>query len=156
MLWKDYKMMQFMRMGIYDFSDIAYDTFLMNGHPTNSPFLKKVNVGDTVRLRVIGASANTFFKVKIPGSTLNMVHVQGNDVKPHPVKDFFIGPGETYDVLVKIQENKPYIIYAESFDKVGQALGALVTDPNQKINFSKVTPFPEPKPATRTKMKNEK
>ena len=156
MLWKDYKMMQFMRMGIYDFSDIAYDTFLMNGHPTNSPFLKKVNVGDTVRLRVIGASANTFFKVKIPGSTLNMVHVQGNDVKPHPVKDFFIGPGETYDVLVKIQENKPYIIYAESFDKVGQALGALVTNPNQKINFSKVTPFPEPKPATRTKMKNEK
>ncbi|WP_133128593.1 multicopper oxidase domain-containing protein [Legionella nagasakiensis] len=155
-LWMDYKMMQFMRMGIFDLSDIAYDAFLMNGHPANHPWVKKVKVGDVVRLRFVGAGANSFFKVKIPGSAMQMVHIQGNDVIPYPVKDFFIGPGETNDVLVKIKKDQPYIIYAESFDKVGKAIGALVTSSNQHIPFEKVKPFPDPKPATRTKMKNEK
>lgn len=155
-LWMDYKMMQFMRMGIFDLSDIAYDAFLMNGHPAQRPWTKKVKVGDVVRLRFVGAGANSFFKVKIPGNTMQMVHIQGNDVIPYPVKDFFIGPGETNDVLVKIKKDQPYIIYAESFDKVGKALGALVTSSNQHIPFEKVKPFPDPKPATRTKMKNEK
>ncbi len=155
-LWMDYKMMQFMRMGIFDLSDIAYDAFLMNGHPAHRPWTRQVKVGDVVRLRFVGASANSFFRVKIPGSTMQMVHIQGNDIVPYPVKDFFIGPGETNDVLVKIEKDKPYIIYAESFDKVGKAIGALVTDPNQSVPYTNIKPFPEPKPATRTKMKNEK
>jgi FtsP/CotA-like multicopper oxidase with cupredoxin domain len=155
-LWMDYKMMQFMRMGIYDLSDVAYDAFLMNGHPTQRPWKRQVKVGDVVRLRFIGAGANSFFRVKIPGSTMNMVHIQGNDVVPYTVKDFLIGPGETNDVLVNIKKNQPYIIYAESFDKVGKALGVLVTASNQIVPFKQVKPFAEPKPATRTKMKNEK
>ena len=155
-LWMDYKMMQMMRMGIFDFSDVAYDTFLMNGHPTSRPWTRQVKVGDVVRLRFIGAPANTFFNVKIPGTTMQMVHVQGNDVVPYTVKNFFIGPGETYDVLVKIKQKKPYIIYAESFDKVGRALGALITTPNQVVPYATVEPFPDPKPTTRGKMKNEK
>ena len=152
----DYKMMQLMRMSIFDLSDIAYDTFLMNGNPSNRPWTRHVKVGDVVRLRFIGAASNTFFRVKIPDSTLEMVHVQGNDVVPYSVKDFFIGPGETNDVLVRIKNNKPYIIYAESFDKVGKVLGALITSPNQDIPYEKIKPFPEPKPSTRVKMKNEK
>ncbi len=155
-LWMDYKMMQYMRMSIFDLSDVAYDTFLMNGHPTSRPWTRQVKIGDVVRLRFIGAPANTFFRVKIPGSTMQMVHVQGNDVVPYPIEDFFIGPGETNDVLVKIEQNKPYIIYAESFDKVGKALGALITNPNQPIPYEQVKPFPDPKPVTRGKMKNEK
>ncbi|QBR84798.1 copper oxidase [Legionella israelensis] len=155
-LWMDYKMMQMMRMGIFDLSDVAYDTFLMNGHPTSRPWTRQVKVGDVIRLRFIGAPANTFFNVKIPGSFMQMVHVQGNDVVPYSIKEFFIGPGETYDVLVKIEQDKPYIIYAESFDKVGKALGALITRPNQPIPYERVKPFPEPKPVTRDKMKNEK
>ncbi|KTC69025.1 multicopper oxidase [Legionella birminghamensis] len=152
----DYKMMQYMRMGIFDLSDIAYDTFLMNGHPTSRPWTRQVKVGDVVRLRFVGAGANTFFRVKIPGATMKMVHVQGNDVVPYPVKDFFIGPGETNDILVKIEQNKPYIIYAQSFDKVGKALGALITNASQPVLYAEVKPFPDPKPTTRGKMKNEK
>jgi len=59
----DCKMVQLMRMGIFDFSDIAYDLFLMNGHPHSKPWTQKVQVGDVVRLRFIGASANTFFHI---------------------------------------------------------------------------------------------
>jgi CopA family copper-resistance protein len=148
----DYKMMQQMRMGIYDISDVAYDAFLLNGHPKSSPWTASVIIGDVVRLRFIGAGGSTIFHVKIPDTTMQMVHVQGNDVKPYAIKDFTIAPGETYDVLVKIQKNDPYIIYAESRDTVGAAYGALITAPHQFVNYKQVTPFPEPLPVTREMM----
>jgi FtsP/CotA-like multicopper oxidase with cupredoxin domain/uncharacterized protein involved in copper resistance len=73
-------------------------------------------------------------------------------VQPYPIKDFTIAPGETYDVLVKIEKNKPYIIYAESSDTVGAAYGALITAANQQVNYNKVAPFPEPLPVTQEMM----
>lgn len=148
----DYKMMQQMRMSFYDYSDVAYDAFLLNGQTKCKPWTGLVKVGDVVRLRFIGAGASTIFKVKIPDANMQMVHVQGNDVQPYPIKDFTIAPGETYDVLVKIEKNKPYIIYAESSDTVGVAYGALITDANQKVNYNKVAPFPEPIPVTQEMM----
>lgn len=148
----DYKMMQQMRMSIYDISDVAYDAFLLNGQSKNSPWTAPVKMGDVVRLRFIGAGGSTIFHVKIPGTTMQMVHIDGNDVVPYTVSDFTIAPGETYDVLVNIQKNKPYIIYAESIDTVGAALGALTTSPHQFVNYKSVAPFPLPLPVTRTMM----
>lgn len=85
---------------------------------------------------------------------MEMIHVQGNDVQPYRINDFYIAPGETYDVLVKIQKNRPYIIYAESIDTLGKAYGALITKPNQVDNYKQVKPFPEPSPVTREMMHN--
>jgi CopA family copper-resistance protein len=148
----DYKMMQDMRMSLYDFSDVAYDAFLLNGHSKCKPWTASVKIGDVVRLRFIGAGASTIFHVKIPDVKMKMVHVQGNDVKPYLIDNFTISPGETYDILVKIEKDKPYIIYAESIDTSGAAYGALITRPNQKINYKDVTPFTEPLPVTREMM----
>lgn len=147
----DYKMMQKMRMSIYDISDVAYDTFLLNGTTKSNPWTAKVTVGDVVRLRFIGASGSSIFHVKIPGTTMKVVHVDGNDVEPYIVEDFTIAPGETYDVLVKIKKNDPYIIYAESTDTVGAAYGALTTS-SKPINYNEVKPFPEPLPVTQEMM----
>ncbi len=148
----DYKMMQQMRMSIYDISDVAYDAFLLNGKPASSPWIAPVKVGDVVRLRFIGAGGSSIFHVKIPNASMQMVHVEGNDVVPYAVKDFKVSPGETYDVLLKITKNSPYIIYAESMDTVGAARGALVTNLHQMANYNSVTPFPEPLPVTREMM----
>jgi CopA family copper-resistance protein len=150
----DYKMMQQMRMSIYDFSDVAYDAYLLNGQTKMHPWTAPVKVGDVVRLRFIGAMGSTIYRVKISGTTMKMVHVQGNDVKPKDIQNFDIASGETYDVLVKIQKNKPYIIYAESLDTRGKAYGALVTDLRQPIPYQAVEPFPEPKPVSRVMMDN--
>lgn len=150
----DYKMMQRMRMSIYDLSDVAYDAYLLNGQPKSCPWTAPVRVGDIVRLRFIGAAGSTIYRVKIPGEKMQMVHVDGNDVEPHLIDDFSIAPGETYDVLVKIRKNMPYIIYAESIDTLGKAYGALVTDSEKCIAFDEVVPFPEPEPVTRTMMSN--
>ncbi|OYK80462.1 copper oxidase [Coxiella burnetii] len=150
----DYKMMQKMRMSIYDISDVAYDAYLLNGQTKAHSWTAPVKIGDVVRLRFIGAAASTVYRVKIANAKMEMVHVQGNDVKPHVIDHFTIAPGETYDVLVKIQKNQPYIIYAESIDTRGKAYGALITDPKQPIPYNEVIPFPEPLPVTREMMAN--
>ena len=155
-LWMDYKMMQHMRMGIFDISDVAYDAFLLNGHPIQNPWTAPVKVGDVVRLRFIDSGGNSFFRIKMPDAKMTMVHVQGNDVQPYPVKEFLMGPGETNDVLVRIEKNQPYIIYAESADTLGKIYGALLPDTIDPVPFEKVKPFPKPLPVTREKMKNER
>jgi CopA family copper-resistance protein len=142
----DYDMMQNMRMSIYDISDVAYDAFLLNGHPKTNPWTAPVQVGDTVRLRFIGAGGSTIFHVKIPGTSMEVVHIQGHDVTPYSVENFTIAPGETTDVLVKIEEDCPYIIYAESSDSLGAAFGALLTHPQQQVDIQTVEPFPTPQP----------
>lgn len=83
---------------------------------------------------------------------MTMVHVEGNDVVPYEINDFTIAPGETYDVLIKIKNNSPYIIYAEAQNTLGAAYGALISTPNQFVNFKQVSKFPEPLPVTRKMM----
>jgi CopA family copper-resistance protein len=148
----DYKMMQQMRMSIYDISDVAYDAFLLNGHSNAHPWTAPVKEGDVVRLRFINAGASTIFNVKIPHTTMKMVQVDGNDVKPYTLNNFSIAPAETYDILIKIQKNSPYIIYAESADTSGKAYGALLTEPKQHVGYQYVTPFPIPEPSSRQMM----
>ncbi|MBX9785738.1 MAG: multicopper oxidase domain-containing protein [Alphaproteobacteria bacterium] len=142
----NYLMMQDMRMSIYDISDVAYDAFLLNGHPKTNPWTAPVKIGDTVRLRFIGAGGSTIFHVKIPGTSMEVIHIQGHDVEPYSVTDFTIAPGETTDVLVKIENDNPYIIYAESSDTLGAAYGALLTYPNQEVDYRTVEPFSTPEP----------
>ena len=150
----DYKMMQQMRMSIYDFSDVAYDAFLLNGKPNSHPWTSKVKVGDVVRLRFIDAGAGTNFNVKLPGYEMQVIQVEGNDVKPYKAKHFFITPGETLDVLIKIKKNNTAIIYAESADTVGAAIGALITSSNQMVDYKNIKPFTEPLPVTQEMMSN--
>lgn len=150
----DYKMMQQMRMSIYDLSDVAYDAYLLNGHTKDCPWTAPVIIGDVVRLRFIGAAGSTIYRVKIPETKMKVVHIQGNDVMPYEVDDFAIAPGETIDVLVTINKDKPYIIYAESIDTRGVAVAGLITNPDQQIDYCAIPPFPEPKPVTRDMMEN--
>lgn len=141
-----YQMMETMRMSPYDISDVAYDAFLMNGHNNANPWKGVVKVGDSVRLRIINGSASSYFRIKIPGISLKIISVDGNDIVPYTASDIFLGPGETYDVWVKITQVSPCIIYAQSPDLTGAALGALVTSPQQAVDFTQVKSFPEPKP----------
>ncbi len=147
---KAYKTMQFSRMSPYDLSDVAYDAFLINGHSNRNPWTGLVKVGDIVRLRFIGSGASTFFNIKIPGEKLKVVNVDGNDVRPYLTDKLNIGPGETFDILLKIKRKKPYLIYAESIDTVGAAHGALLTSRKQHPDFEHIKPFPEPRPRIMT------
>ncbi|MGL5742410.1 MAG: multicopper oxidase domain-containing protein [Legionella sp.] len=144
--------MQQIRMGIYDISDVAYNAFLLNGHTQTTPWTRSVNVGDVIRLRFINAGSGTIFRIKIPNTVMQVVHVDGNDIRPYSTNELLLSPAYTYDVLVKIEKDHPYIIYAESKDKVGFVYGALKTRPNQVVDYKRIEPFPEPIPVTREMM----
>lgn len=151
-LWDDYRMMQHMRMSIYDISDVAYDAFLLNGHTDAKPWMARVRVGDTVRLRFIGAMGSTIYHIKIPNQSMQLVNVEGNNVKPINLDELTLAPGETYDVLLSVTKDQPIYVYAESADQVGSVAGVLLTSPKQVPDIHSIAPFPEPKPATRAMM----
>lgn len=116
-----------------DYNDVDYDAFLLNGKTSKNPWQQKVNVGDIARIRFIGAGASTIFRVKIPNQVMQVINVQGNSVQPYECNDFFLAPGETLDILLKIQQDIPYLIYAEAIDQSGYVYGALVD--TKKINI---------------------
>jgi FtsP/CotA-like multicopper oxidase with cupredoxin domain len=147
-IFDQYLKMQKSRMGLYDISDIAYNVFLMNGRTKTNPWKGNVSLGDRVRLRFIGAGASTIFNVKTVGADMTLIQADGSNVRPHRIKSFSIAPGETYDVLLNVKTRTPKIIYAESIDKIGAVVGALVLKENEPVHFNQVQPFKDPSPVT--------
>ncbi|MFA6687740.1 MAG: multicopper oxidase domain-containing protein, partial [Desulfuromonas sp.] len=86
------------------------------------------NPGETIRLRFINAAAMSTFDVRIPGLDMDVVMVDGKAVRPVPVHEFRIGVAETYDVLVRPREDKPFTLFAESLDRSGYARGTLAPE----------------------------
>lgn len=82
-----------------DISDIAYDRFLVNGRPktelTAAP-------GETIRLRIVNASASTYFYLNFAGSDMRVVSADGIDVEPAQMDRLLMAVAETYDLLVTI------------------------------------------------------
>lgn len=142
----NYQMMQTMRMSLYDLSDIAYDAFLLNGHSSKQPWVAQVNPNQPIRLHLINASGSTLFRIKIPGITLKIVQAQGNAIVPLQRESLNLAPGETVDVLLTLPEPRTYWIYAESLDKVGSVIGALLPQGQTLTSPPVIAPFSEPQP----------
>lgn len=119
-----------MRMKPTDLADLSAETltYLMNGVTPNGNSTKLFSPGERVRLRVINGSGNTFFDLRIPELPMTVVQVDGIDVEPITVDEFRLGPGETYDVIVRPIEDA-YSIFAETMERTGYALGTLATRP---------------------------
>jgi len=115
-----------MRMSPTDLADVSgYTyTYLMNGVTPAGNWTGIFAPGESVRLRFIGSGAQTFFDVRIPGVPMTVVHVDGQDVEPVTVDEFRIGPAETYDVIVR-PDDQPCTIFAQSMDRSGYARGTL-------------------------------
>ena len=57
--------------------------------------------------------------MRIPGLKLTVVSTDGQRVEPVEVDEFRIGPGETYDVIVQIPDDRAYTIFAQFMDRTG-------------------------------------
>ena len=115
------------RMNPTDLSDVsgATYTYLMNGTPLAGNWTGIARAGERVRLRFIGAGTATYFDVRIPGLKLVVISTDGQRVEPVEVDEFRIGPGETYDVIVQLPDDRAYTIFAQSMDRTGYARGTL-------------------------------
>lgn len=117
-----------MRMNPTDLADLstATLTYLMNGTAPAGNWTGVFKKGERLRLRFINAASNSFYDVRIPGLKLTVVQADGQDVEPVSVDEFRFGPGETYDVLVR-PDDEAYTIFAQSMDRTGYARGTLAT-----------------------------
>lgn len=130
------------RMNPTDLSDIsaATYTYLMNGTSPVGNWTGIAHAGERVRLRFIGAGTATFFDVRIPGLKLTVVSTDGQLVEPVEVDEFRIGPGETYDVIVTMPDDRAYTIFAQSMDRTGFARGTLAPHVGMQADVPLVDP----------------
>jgi FtsP/CotA-like multicopper oxidase with cupredoxin domain len=89
------------RMPPMDVSDVAYDSFLINGKVEGE---YEAGPGETVRLRIINASASTYFYLQFASGPVRIISADGLDVEPVNLDRMLIAIAETYDVLITIPE----------------------------------------------------
>ncbi len=109
------------RMGGMDLSDVGYDAFLINGK--RGPQLVEAKPGERVRVRIINASASSFFYVSLGDQPMQVIAADGVDIEPTMANELLMGMAETYDVLFTVPDHKNYELRATSQDGTGQASG---------------------------------
>jgi len=116
-----------MRMAPTDIADVTGATYsyLMNGRHPAVGWEGLFRPGERIRLRVINASAMTYFNFRIPGLAMTVVGADGQEVEPVETDEFQLGVAETLDVVVEPRSDSAYTLMAESMDRSGYALGTL-------------------------------
>ncbi|PJB73673.1 MAG: hypothetical protein CO093_00220 [Alphaproteobacteria bacterium CG_4_9_14_3_um_filter_47_13] len=89
-------------MGAMDPSDVGYDAFLANGEKTHR--MSDVAPGETVKLRMINASAASYFNVEYACGPMTIVAKDGVDVVPVDVNRQRLVTAETFDVIITAPE----------------------------------------------------
>ena len=137
-----------MRMDAADIADVTGSTytFTINGYGPVDNWTALFTPGERVRLRIINASAQTTFNIRIPGLPMTVVQADGLPVRPVTVDEFQIGTAETYDVVVTPQD-LAYCFVSEASDRSG--LGRATLAPREGM----IAPVPplRPRPLLTTK-----
>ncbi len=115
---KDYFKREWSRMAPMDVSDVGYHAFLINGQRSTQITGKP---GERVRLRLINASAATYFYLHSSAGPLTIVAADGPPVEPVKVERLFMAIAETYDVLITIPASGQYELRATTQDGSGHA-----------------------------------
>lgn len=120
------QMWNLMRMSQTDFADLSSATYsyLFNGHTPADNWTGTFRKGERIRLRFVNGATNSFYDVRIPGTPLRVVQIDGQDIEPVTVDEFRFGPGETCDVVVAPLEDA-VTVFAQSMDRTGYASGTL-------------------------------
>ena len=141
---EDRKLWGEMRMTPTDLSDVNANTYtyLMNGTTSLGNWTGLFARGDKVRLRVINGSAMTHFDMRIPGLTMTVVAVDGQNVHPVSIEEFRIAPAETFDVIVTPSGQDAFTIFAQDIGRTGYVSGTLALREGLRAPVPPVDPRP--------------
>ncbi len=105
------------RMETMDISDIGYDAFWANGKVET---YLNAEPGETIRVRFVNAGASTYFYLQYAGGPMTVISADGMKVEPLEVNKIKIAVAETYDVLIRLPEEKnTYELRATAEDTTG-------------------------------------
>lgn len=85
-----------------DLNDIDYDAYLANDRTLDDPEVVRVEKGGRVRLRVINAAASTGFTLDLGVLEGSLLAVDGQPVRPQPVKTVPLTMAQRLDILIDI------------------------------------------------------
>tara|TARA_R110000737_G_scaffold330371_2_gene345988 strand:- start:10793 stop:13114 length:2322 start_codon:yes stop_codon:yes gene_type:complete len=106
------------RMPGADIADVYYSAFLTNGEKTKQ--YPEFKPGEKVRVRMINASASTYYWLTFGGGSPTIISADGVDVEPVRKDKLLFAIAETYDFLITIPESGKLEIRASSMDGAGQ------------------------------------
>lgn len=132
-----------MNMTPTDLADVsgATYTYLLNGQAPDNHWTGLFRPGERLRLRLINASAMTYFDLRIPGVKMTVVAADGQHVEPVSVDELRIAVAETFDVLVQPSAGA-HSLFAQAMDRSGYALGSLSSVPGLKAPTPALAPRP--------------
>lgn len=141
---EDRKLWGEMRMTPTDLSDVNAHTYtyLINGTTSLGNWTGLFAPGDKVRLRFINGSAMTHFDVRIPGLTMTVVAVDGQNVHPVTIDEFRIAAAETFDVIVTPHGGDAFTIFAQDIGRTGYVSGTLAVREGLRAPVPPVDPRP--------------
>lgn len=113
---KDYFQREWDRMPPMDISDVGYHGFLVNGQRQTRI---EGRPGERVRLRLINASASTYYYLQSSAGPMTIVAADGPPVEPVKVERFLMAIAETYDVIITIPKQGQYELRATPQDGSG-------------------------------------
>ena len=99
---KDYFRREWDRMMPMDVSDVGYHAFLINGQRQTRI---EGRPGEKVRLRIINASAASYYHLSSSSGPLTIIAADGPPVQPVSLPMFLMGIAETYDLLLTIPKS---------------------------------------------------
>lgn len=140
---KDRWMWGDMRMSPNDISDVQGYRYLLNGKTPDEDWRAGFNPGERIRLRLVNASAMTYFDVRIPGLKMTVVQADGTNVQPVLVDELRLAVAETYDVIVQPETAQAYRIFAETMARDGFASGSLSPRADLVAPMPALRPKPE-------------
>jgi FtsP/CotA-like multicopper oxidase with cupredoxin domain len=115
---KDYFQREWDRMMPMDVSDVGYHAFLVNGQRQTQI---EGQPGERVRLRLINASAASYFYLHSSAGPMTIVAADGPPVQPVQVDRFLMAIAETYDVLITIPSSGQFELRFTAQDGSGHA-----------------------------------
>jgi FtsP/CotA-like multicopper oxidase with cupredoxin domain len=110
------------RMSMPDVGDVPFRSGLINGKgrprglgksPLSTVEVKK---GEVVRLRLINSSSTYALRFQVDGHSLDVIASDGIPVRPVTVDNLLMGVGETYDVLLRANQDGVHWIRAVTED----------------------------------------
>jgi len=105
------------RMGTMDLSDVGYDRFLINGQVEAQ--LGAAHPGERIKLRLVNASASSYFYVEFAGGDMEILAADGMPVVPLHTRRLLLATAETYDVRVTVPAHQAYELRATAQDGTG-------------------------------------
>jgi CopA family copper-resistance protein len=132
-----------MRMDPTDMSDVTGSTYtyVVNGYGPKDNWTALFTPGQRVRLRLINASSQTNFNVRIPGLPMTVVQADGQNVRPIETDELQIAVAETFDVIVT-PGDRAYTLVGEAIDRSGLARATLAPRPGMSAPVPPLRPRP--------------